>query len=49
MKPFKCAQKEKLAQARLKMLSTKYVYKSYIYIYIYKGLGIKQLTMVDMP
>ena len=37
LQPFKCAQK--LAQVRLKKLSTKCVYKSYIYIYI--GFGIK--------
>ena len=35
MKPYNCVQKKRV-QAHLKMLSTKYIYKSYlIYIYIY--------------
>ena len=43
-----CAQKK--AQPRLRMLSTKCVYKSYVFdIYVYAGFGIKLPTAVDMP
>ena len=42
--------KKKRAQIHLKMLSTKYVYESYIFnIYVWRGFGIKQSTIVDMP
>ena len=40
---------KKEALARLKMLSTKCIYKSYIFnIYVQTGFSIKSPTMVDM-
>ena len=48
LKPFKCAQKRALVHLRI--LSTKCVYKSYIFnIYVKTGFSIKWPTMVDMP
>ena len=44
MKIFNC----KKAQARLKMLSTKCVYKSYIYIYIYIYIYKQDLALNDL-
>ena len=41
---------KKLALVHLKMLSTKCVYKSYLFnMYVWRGFGIKWPTMVEMP
>ena len=45
MKPFNCV-KKRLAQTRLKMLSTKYIYESYL-IYLYKkDLALDNLQLL---